>query len=274
MILVIGAAGKSAGLVVPALAERGACVRSLVRKPEQVQRVKDAGAAEVVIGDLRDVATLAPAFDGVDAVFYVAPAFLPDEGQVGGRVVECAIRAGVRRFVFSAVIHPVLTGLSNHAAKIPVEEAVLNSNLEYTFLHPALYFQNYARVWPQVIGTGVLTEPWSPDTRFSRVDYRDVAEAAAIALTDDRLLYGTFDLCSPGALNRWEVAALISKVTGRHIRVERFDPGDAVPAPVRMMFDHYDHHGLLGNPLTIRAVLGHEPRSLETYFHELIEATA
>ncbi len=48
------------------------------------------------------------------------------------------IREGVRRFVFSSVIHPVLSQLSNHAAKAPVEEAVLNSNLEYTFLHPTL----------------------------------------------------------------------------------------------------------------------------------------
>jgi hypothetical protein len=30
----------------------------------------------------------------------------------------------VRRFVFSSVIHPVLGGLVNHAAKAPVEEAV------------------------------------------------------------------------------------------------------------------------------------------------------
>jgi hypothetical protein len=34
------------------------------------------------------------------------------------------------------VIHPVLSGLSNHAAKAPVKEATLNTNLEYTFLHP------------------------------------------------------------------------------------------------------------------------------------------
>lgn len=42
----------------------------------------------------------------------------------------------------------------------------------------------------------MAAEPWSDETRFSRVDYRDVAKVAAIALTSDRVLYGTFELCA------------------------------------------------------------------------------
>lgn len=273
-ILAVGAAGKFAGLVIPALAKRGATVRGLVRKSEQVEQVRSHGAAEVAVGDLRDRESLGAALRGIDAVFYIAPAFLPGEAEVGKSVVEAAIEAGVRRFVFSSVIHPVLNGLVNHAAKAAVEEAVLNSGLEYTFLHPTLYFQNYAGPWPRIVETGVLAEPWSGDTRFTRVDYRDVAEVAAIALTEDRLLYGTFELCSPGNLNRQEVATLIGEVLGREIKAERSDPralGDA-PQAMKIMFDHYDRHSLLGSPLTLRAILGREPRILRAYFEELAVA--
>lgn len=35
------------------------------------------------------------------------------------------------------------------------------------------------------------------------------------------------------------------------------------------MFDHYDQHDLLGNPLTIQAILDREPRALRAYFEEL-----
>jgi hypothetical protein len=35
------------------------------------------------------------------------------------------------------------------------------------------------------------------------------------------------------------------------------------------MFAHYNHHGLIGSPVTLRAILGHEPRILRTYFQEL-----
>jgi uncharacterized protein YbjT (DUF2867 family) len=183
-ILAVGAAGKFAGLIIPALAEHGGRVRGSVHKPDQAQQVRSHGAAEVAVGDLGDRASLDAALDSIDAVFYIAPAFLPGEAEIGKSMVDAAIQAGVRRFVFSSVIHPVLSGLVNHAAKAPVEEAVLNSNLEYTFLHPTLYFQNYAGPWPRIVETGVLAEPWSADTRFTRVDYRDVAEVAAIALTE------------------------------------------------------------------------------------------
>ena len=265
-ILAFGASGKFAGLVVPALKERGAAMRGFARNDKDADEARASGADEIAIGDLSDRAR--------ERVFYIAPAFLPHEADVGRGVVEACVAAGVRRFVFSSVIHPVLSGLSNHAAKAPVEEAVLDSGMEYTFLHPSLYFQNYLQSWPKVMKTGAVAEPWSCETRFSRVDYRDVAEAAAIALTEDRLLYGTFELCADGWLNRHDVAALIGEVLGRGINAVKVDPatlGDGA-APMRPMFEHYDRTGLLGSPLTLRAILGREPRTLRAFFEELAAA--
>jgi uncharacterized protein YbjT (DUF2867 family) len=274
-ILAVGAAGKYAGLVVPALAERGVKVRGLVRDARQGEAVRKRGAAEIAIGDLRDGASLDAALKGVDAVFYIAPAFSRDEAEIGKGMVDSAQRAGVRRFVFSSVIHPVLSALGNHAQKAPVEEAVLISGMEYTLLRPTVFFQNFTEAWPKILEAGVLAEPWSVDTRFSRVDYRDVAEAAAVALTEDRLLYGTFELCAEGWLNRKDVAAIIGEVLGRQIKAERIDPkmaaanaGPSAPA-LEKMFDWYDKRGLMGSAVTLRAILGREPRTLRTFFEAL-----
>ncbi len=272
LILAIGAAGSAAGEVVPALVERGARVRGMVHRPEQQDAARQRGAEEVTVGDLHDPVGLGSAMAGVDAVFYLAPAFMAQEAEVGKSVVDAAVRAGVRRLVFSSVIHPVL-GLVNHTAKAPVEEALYDSGLEYTVLQPTLFFQNFALGWSRTLRSGVLAEPWSTTTRFSRVDYRDVAAAAAIALTQDRLLGGTFELAADGHLDRHDVAALISEVTGRDIRAERMEPEQLadMPAPMRAMFEHYDHSGLLSNPLTLTAVLGREPRTLRSYFSELAD---
>ena len=146
--------------------------------------------------------------------------------------------------------------------------------MAYTFLHPTGFFQNFTAVWPS-LDSGVLAEPWSAETRFSRVDYRDVAEAAALALTEDRLLNGTFELCAEGFLNRKEVAAIVSEVLGRTIRAERVDPKKAAAAAgpagpgLEKMFAWYDARGLLGCALPLRAILGREPRTLRTFFEEL-----
>lgn len=119
--------------------------------------------------------------------------------------------------------------------------------------------------------TGVLGEPWSNETRFSRVDYRDVAEVAAIALTEDRLLYGTFELCAEGMLNRYDVAALMSDVLGRPVTAKKVEPpsSDGPESKLARMFTWYDKHPLLGNSITLRTILGREPRTLRACFEDL-----
>jgi len=280
VILSVGADGRFAGMVVPELVKRGANVRGLVHKQENAETVRAMGAEEVVVGDLRDQRSLQTALEGVERIFYLAPAFLKDEAELGTGVVEASKGAGVRRFVFSSVIHPVLSELQNHIDKAPVEDAVLNSDMEYTFLHPATFYQNYAAAWAAVQKTGVFAEPYSADRRMSRVDYRDVAETAAIALTSDQLLYGTFELCAEGHLSRRDVASLMGGILGREIEASTLPFEEwAQKAGVlqskdqmiglKVMYDWYDAHSLLGNALTLRSILGREPRTLHDYFTEL-----
>ena len=269
--------------MVPELAKRGVKVRGLVRKSGESDGALANGASEIAIGDLSNQQSMKSAFEGVESVFYMAPAFIPNEAEVGKANVRAAREAGVRRFVFSSVIHPILSELSNHAAKAPVEEELLDSGMEYTFLHPAMFFQNFAASWPKVVETGVHAEPWSTETRFSHVDFRDVTEVAAIALTEDRLRFGTFELCAAGHANRHDVAALMSEVLGKNIRAEKADANKAArggasdeseASKLKAMFDWYDHHGLLGKSLILSAILGREPRTLRAYFQELAQESA
>jgi hypothetical protein len=70
--------------------------------------------------------------------------------------------------------------------------------------------------------------------------------------------------------------SLIGEILGREIKVERRDPNalGKIPPPIRTMFEHYDHHGLLGSPLSLRAILGREPRTLRAYFEEMAAAAS
>ena len=86
--LAVGAAGKFAGLVIPELAKRGVTVRGLVKDEKQADDVRRHGAAEVVVGDLTNRSSIRAALNGVDSVFYIAPAFIPNEVDVGKATVE------------------------------------------------------------------------------------------------------------------------------------------------------------------------------------------
>lgn len=279
-VLVVGAAGRFAGLVVPELARRGAVVRGLVRNDAKAAAAQAGGAAEIVFGDLRDRPSLDAALHGVDSVFHIGPAFAPDEAELGVAMVEAARQAGVRRFVFSSVIQATNTALANHASKIPVEAALHGSGMQYTILQPTNLMQNIGAAWPGVLAGGVFAEPFPKTARVARIDYRDVAEAAAIALTGDRLAYGSFELCADGRPDREEIAALMSTALGRPIVAG--EPGFAEwvaaarppydsrqLALLEKVFAHYAAHGQPGNGLVARAVLGREPRSLRAYVDEL-----
>jgi uncharacterized protein YbjT (DUF2867 family) len=70
-------------------------------------------------------------------------------------MVDAAKQAGVRRFIFSSVIDLVISTLENHRATAPVEEAIIESGMEYALLQPTLFFQNLARGWSTVVKTSL-----------------------------------------------------------------------------------------------------------------------
>ncbi|MDX8512928.1 NmrA/HSCARG family protein [Mesorhizobium captivum] len=284
-VLVVGAAGRFAGLVVPELVRRNANVRALVRDRANAEKARQFGASEVATGDLRDRRSLESALEGIDGVFHIGPAFAPDEAAMGIAMVEAAAQAGVRKFVFSSVIQPTNAKLKNHASKVPVEDALYSTNMDYTILHPANFMQNIAAAWPSVVEQGVFSEPFPKTARVARVDYRDVAEVAAIALTEARLSYATLELCADGMHSREEIVSMMSEELGRPVQAGEPTFGEWA-ANVRLPYsdhqmqllakvhDHYAKYGLGGNSLTLRAALSHEPRSLRSFIRELAQQTA
>ena len=80
-----------------------------------------------------------------------------------------------------------------------------------------MFMQNFDDGWSAVQKRRQITMPYSKLSKMCYVDYRDVAEAAALAFTGDTLSYGTFELCAPGMFDRVELAALMSEALGRTI---------------------------------------------------------
>jgi uncharacterized protein YbjT (DUF2867 family) len=278
-VLMVGATGRHAHWVLRELSQRGVSVRALVRTRERADVARQNGATEVAFGDLTEPASLRDALAGMDGVFHIGPAHTAGEAEMGVAMVDAAHAAGVRKFVFSGVIHPSISALTNHAAaKLPVEEALYSSALDFTVLQPARFMQNFERSWSDIVEHDRLAQPYSLSAKMCSVDYRDVAEVAAMAMTGSELSYGTFELSAPGMQDSHQTAEIISDVLGRTITAvqipldqfaSQLPEGPFRDGMTRMMA-HYDKHGLPGgNPLVLRSILGREPRSLTDYFREL-----
>ena len=279
-VLMVGATGAYAGMVLPELVHRGVSVRALVQDKDKSVQVLAAGAAEIAIGDLNDPASLRSAAETMDGVFHIGPAFAAGESDMGLAMVAAAKAAGVRKFCFSSVYHPSLS-LANHVSKRAVEEAVYDSGMDFTVLQPAMFMQGLDGSWPDVLAHGQLSGPYSATAKMCYVDYRDVAETAARALTEQTFSYGTFELSAPGMIDRVELAELMSEVLNRPVQAGATSISQApIPAGsfrdgMLAMMSSYDRYGFAGgNALVLRAMLGREPRTLRQYVEELAGSRA
>lgn len=274
----IGATGAYAGLVLPELKKKGVTVVALLRDESKTAKVKAAGADDIVIGNLDDEASLVTAAQGMDGVFHIIPAF-HNEIAAGLNMVNAAKAAGVKKFVFSSVYHPSLS-LINHTQKRPAEEALYQSKMDYTILQPAMYMQMLAGSLQSAQDSGKITGTYSKNSKMCYVDYQDVAEAAALAMTGTELSYGTFELCSPGMYSRVDLAAIISKAIGKNVVAEdipteqwaqqvKIPPGEMREGIITMTKE-YDHYGFSGgNSLMLKTILKREPKSVTQFMNEL-----
>lgn len=278
-VMMVGATGRHAHLVLEELLRRGVWVRALVRSPQSALTAKDRGAHDAVVADLTKPHTLGAAVAGMDGVFHIGPGLHGREAAMGTALVDASRVAGVAKFVFSGVIHPSIAALSNHSAKLPVEDALYSSGMNFTVLQPARFMQALETYWD--VPRDELAMPYSITSAMSWVDYRDVAEVAATALTSDQLSYGTFELSAPGAFDGTETAAILSEVTGRTITAVHTPASEFArrlpvanrAAFIRMMA-YYDKVGLpAGNSLILRQLLGREPRTVRSLFCELNSST-
>ncbi len=280
-VLIIGAGGLFGRHIAPLVLARGGKVRGLVRHADGAAVAREAGVEDIVTADLHDEAALRDILREVSGVFYLPPKFLPDEAAVGVRLVELAAQAGVGRFVLSGVIHPFLTGMVNHCSKLPVQEALVKSGMCYTMLQPTNFMQSIGEFfWPAVLATGEYVIPGNADRQMCWVDYRDVAEVAAIALTSDELAWGVFELSAAGMVTREDIGRMMSKVLGRTVGTRRMSVDEWVeqntpPHPVlragfRGIGEFYGQYGLAGgNDLVLHTILGRPPRTLEAYIAAL-----
>jgi NAD(P)H dehydrogenase (quinone) len=282
VILITGAAGKTGQAVIKALVAQRQSVRALVRRDEQTQVVKSLGAKEAIVGDMRDPMTLRQATQSARAIYHICPNVSPDEIQIGKTAIIAAHDAGVEQFVFHSVMHPQTEAMSHHWNKLRVEEALFESGLAYTILQPASYMQNVLGGWKAIVESGVYTVPYAVEARMSMVDLEDVAQAAAVVLTEPGHLGATYELAGPEVLTQTQVAEILSKHLKRPVRAEQITieawtrqaqasgMGEYQIETLVKMFQYYDRNSFWGNPHTLTSLLGRTPTEFEAFIERTI----
>ncbi len=279
MILVTAANGNQGKLLIPKLVAAGLDVRAAVQSEASAAHLRTAGVAEVVVGDISEPEVLRSAVRGVDKVYHVGPTLHPREREMGIALIDAARDEGVEHFVFSSVLHSIITDLVQHQIKRDVEEHLLASDLEFTILQPSNYMLPL-KLRP-AFQRSVFELSWSLERRQSLVDLHDVTDVAVMALTDStRHAAATYELASPGRYTAYELGAIIATVIDRDVAVQEIDAdtyarawlGDRDRADsthqlavLRSISSRYSAHDFLGSSNVLTWLLQREPTSYEQF---------
>lgn len=276
-ILVTGASGRTGRAVIQALQARGAVVRAFIRRAEVADELGALGADEIVLGDLFVGESLAKAVSGCAQVIHICPPMNPGEADLAKRMTDLCLENKVERLVLYSVLHPLLSDVRHHHLKLQAEEYLVNSGQVYTILQPGRYMQHHQILWNEIMATAKHRMPFSIEAKFNIVDLADLAEAAAIILTEAGHEAATYQLAGPHSLSQIDMARIISDVTGKTITaeakpIEEFQAGAekaGMPAgrieQLTIMNNHYDKHGLIGNAKVLEWILGRPATDFATY---------
>jgi uncharacterized protein YbjT (DUF2867 family) len=224
MILVAGGTGVLGGAIARRLLESGRPTRVMTRRRERARALEDRGA-EVVVGDLRDRASLDTACRGATHVITTANAFggtgpdsvLAIDERGNRQLVDAAGAAGVRQFVFTSALLPeAYRAIDYFAAKFATEDYLRESGLTWTILRPTAFMETWAPIIGEpLVRTGSTRIFGSGRNPLNFVAVEDVAAVAVLTLDRPDARGAYVDVGGPENLTLLDVAAIFEQVTGR-----------------------------------------------------------
>jgi uncharacterized protein YbjT (DUF2867 family) len=282
-VLVTGGTGTVGSQVVRELLARNIEISVLTREESKASTLPP--GVNAVVGDLGEAESVRRVFQNVDAVFLVT-VVSPKEAHEGLMALTGMRLAGIKRVVYLSVQDAdTAAWLPHFGAKVGVEGALKVSGIPYTILRPNNFHQNDYWFKDAILQYGVYPQPLG-SAGVSRVDVRDIAEAAANAFTEKGHEGQTYELVGPDAHTGESTAKVWSRALGKEVRYG----GDDLDAwekqflqylpefmvfDFRQMYDFFQTHGFKGTPETLArqaTLLGHAPRSFEAFADETAAA--
>ncbi|MER5464161.1 SDR family oxidoreductase [Streptomyces sp. NPDC002668] len=211
-IAVTGAGGQIGGRLARRLSGRGVGARLLGRDPGRLPDL--AGCVKAPPAAYGDGEAMRRAIEGADTLFLVSAREAADRVREHITVVDAAVAAGVERIVYVSFVGAAPDATFTFARDHwHTEEYIRGTGLAYTFLRDNLYMA----VLPALAAAdGVIRGP-AGDGRVGAVAHEDIADVAAAVLLGEGHDGATYDVTGPEALSLDEVAAELTRVSGRQI---------------------------------------------------------
>ncbi len=231
MIEVVGATGSLGASVTKKLAAAGKPVTALVRDvaSEKAGALQKAGA-KLVVGDLKDAASIEQALQGVATVICTASSTMSRrEGdsietvdQKGVQtLIAAAEKMNVRRFIFVSYSRNIADDLPLSVGKRAAEKRLESSRLDYTILLPSYYPETWLSPATGFdVAGGKVRIYGDGRSKVSYIALEDVAKALVACVDSPAVSRKAIPIGGPQALSQLEVVALVENVTKKKLQLE------------------------------------------------------
>jgi uncharacterized protein YbjT (DUF2867 family) len=230
MIVVTTPAGNIGRQVLENLVDSGEQLRLVARDlsgiPADTRR-----RVQVIEGSHSDPAVADRAFDGADAVFWLAP---PDpraqsaEAAFAGfarPAAEAFRKYDVRRVVGISALGrgtPWAPRAGYVAGSLAMDDLIASTGVAYRALTNPSFMDNIVRQAESIKNQGMFFSPIDGDRKLPTVATRDIAAAASRLLIDDRWSgVGEVPLLGPEDLSFNDMAGIIAEVLGKQVRFQQ-----------------------------------------------------
>ena len=226
IFVVAGATGHVGSVVARELLAAGHRVRAIVSSAEKAKSLAGPGA-EILAGELSDVAFLTRALRGADGAFLLQPPPPNDAPDVRG-LQDRVAHAEAAAVTESGVRHVVL--LSSWGAEKPsgtgpivglhvLEEALKKTRAISTFVRAGSFTENLLHMLPAAKHQSILPSFFPPEHKVPSIATRDIAAAVVRALLSPPAVTEVVYILGASEYSAVDQAAYLSRKLGKEIKL-------------------------------------------------------
>jgi uncharacterized protein YbjT (DUF2867 family) len=235
MFAAAGVSGHTGKVVAETLLAQHEPVRVIVRDTAKGEEWRKRGA-EVAVADLDDADALTKALRGASGAYLLLPPMMSsthvrgDNARKVGAIAKAIDASGVKHVVFLSSIasqHDDGTGpiLSTHDAEV----ALSKSRVDVTFLRAPYFMENLAGSL-YALDKGELPTFLQLEKPFPMVATQDIGTTAAKLLLESGHGKSVVELHGPREYSQKDVAAALSKITGKTVTAKQGPEDAMIPA--------------------------------------------
>lgn len=230
-IAVTGATGHLGTLVVEELKKR-VPLQNLVALARTPAKAAQFGI-EVRTFDYNKPEELEEALTGIDRLLLISGNEIGERTMQHLHVIEAAVKAGINWIIYTSLLHADDSTLNIVAEHAATEVAIKCSSIDYTILRNGWYTENYTASIKGAVAGGAFIGS-AGNGKISSAARADFAEAAAVVITDERHKGNTYELAGDEFYTLNDLAAEISRQTGKNIPYRNLSESDYANALERM----------------------------------------